>query len=115
MPIRPENRDRYPENWDEISKEIRFGRAKGRCECEGECGTGHMGRCPRRHGQQLSPQAKVVLTTAHLNHTPEDCDRDNLKGMCQRCHLGYDRKHHAETAARTRDERRRTGMTPLFP
>ena len=46
----------------------------------------------------------VVLTVAHLNHTPEDCRDDNLKAMCQACHLNYDRDHHAETAARTRAE-----------
>ena len=42
---------RYPRNWAEISKAIRFGRAHGRCECTGECGTGHQGRCEARHGQ----------------------------------------------------------------
>ena len=24
-----------------------------------------------------------MLTTAHLNHTPEDCAPDNLRAMCQ--------------------------------
>lgn len=27
MPIRPENRDRYPKDWPEISRRIRFERA----------------------------------------------------------------------------------------
>ncbi len=39
----------------------------------------------------------MILTTAHLNHTPEDCSDDNLLAMCQGCHLHYDREHHAET------------------
>ena len=44
----------------------------------------------------------IVLTVAHLDHTPENCDPANLKAMCQGCHLHYDRDHHAETRARTR-------------
>ncbi|MGR6028984.1 hypothetical protein ACS7JX_19050 [Rhodococcus erythropolis] len=99
MPIRPENRDRYPKDWPDISRRIRFGRASGRCECHGECGRGtHEGRCPNLHGEAAyGTGSKVVLTTAHLNHTPEDCADDNLKAMCQGCHLHYDRDHHAET------------------
>lgn len=99
MPIRPENRDRYPKDWPDISRRIRFGRAGGRCECHGECGRGtHEGRCPNLHGEDAyGTGSKVILTTAHLNHTPEDCADDNLKAMCQGCHLHYDREHHAET------------------
>lgn len=33
---------------------------------------------------------KVVLTVAHLDHTPENCADDNLKAWCQRCHNIYD-------------------------
>lgn len=36
MPIRPEPRPLYPEDWDEISRRIRFERAGGRCEWCGE-------------------------------------------------------------------------------
>ena len=43
MPIRPENRDRYPPEWAKVSKRIREERAGGRCECRGECGTEHLG------------------------------------------------------------------------
>lgn len=32
MPIRPENRDKYPPDWAEISRRIRFERAGGQCE-----------------------------------------------------------------------------------
>lgn len=116
MPIRPENRDRYPDDWDEVSARIRFERAGGRCECEGECGRGtHEGRCPNRHGQPAyGTGSKVCLTTAHLNHTPEDCDEANLKAMCQGCHLHYDKDHHAATASHTRAVATAVGMAPLF-
>lgn len=104
MPIRPENRDRYPDDWREISSRIRFVRAQGRCECEGECGRGtHTNRCPNVHGRPAyGTGSKVVLTVAHLNHTPEDCTDDNLRAMCNGCHLHYDKDHHAITRAQTR-------------
>lgn len=116
MPIRPENRARYPQDWPLISARIRNERAGGRCECEGECGRGvHAGRCMALNGQP-SPYTgtKVVLTVAHLDHTPENCDDANLKAMCQGCHLRYDAEHHAETAASTRAAELAEQMDPLF-
>lgn len=103
MPIRPENRARYPKDWNAISTAIKD-RAGWRCECEGECGRGtHAGRCPNLHGEPAyGTGSTVILTTAHLDHTPENCEPSNLKAMCQGCHLHYDRDHHAETAYRNR-------------
>lgn len=102
-PIRPENLDRYPADWPEITSRIKE-RAEWQCECLGECGRGtHDGRCPNRHGEPAyGTGSRVVLTTAHLNHTPEDCRDENLRAMCQGCHLHYDREHHAQTRAETR-------------
>jgi hypothetical protein len=107
MPIRKENRRRYPPNWPAVSRFIRFERADGRCECVSECGLhAHHGRCKERHGEAAQwAKGKVVLTVAHLNHRPEDCDHDNLKAMCQRCHLRYDREHHGETRKRGKSHR----------
>jgi hypothetical protein len=104
MPIRPENRDRYPADWKTISLRIRTERAAGRCECHGECGRGtHTGRCPNRNGQPAyGTGSKVTLTTAHLNHQPEDCRDENLRAMCNGCHLAYDAEHHRQTAAATK-------------
>lgn len=63
MPIRPENRDRYPKDWPEISRRIRFERAQGRCECEGECLRGtHLDRCPNVNGRPAyGTGSRVVL------------------------------------------------------
>lgn len=103
MPIRPENRGRYPADWKAISERVRFTRAQGRCECDGRCGRpgDHLsadGRCKNRHGAPAYVTGSVVvLTTAHLDHTPENCADENLMAMCQGCHLHYDRDHHAET------------------
>jgi hypothetical protein len=103
-PIRASEKLRYPEDWRAISHRIRFVRAEYQCECLGECGRGtHTGRCPNRHGMPAyGTGSKVVLTRAHLDHTPENCEDDNLKAMCQGCHLHYDRDHHAETRAATK-------------
>ena len=117
MPIRAENRDRYPADWPAISATVRHVRAGGRCECEGECGRGtHEGRCPNRNGQPAyGTGSTVVLTTAHLDHQPENCDWANLRAMCNGCHLHYDRDHHAETRARTKAaELAAAGQLELF-
>lgn len=90
MPIRPENRDRYPKNWKQIRAAI-LERAHNRCEF---CGV-------ENHTMRLNPktgkEARIVLTVAHLNHEPEDCRPENLRALCQRCHNQYDAKHRAET------------------
>lgn len=104
MPILPENRARYPKNWAEISKRIRFERAEGQCEnliaMRGSVEVFEI-RCTARHGEPHPiTRSKVVLTVAHLDHTPENCDDENLKAMCQRCHLNYDKFHHAATRRR---------------
>lgn len=107
MPIRPENRDRYPADWPEIRARVLI-RAMFGCECVGECGRGtHDGRCPNVDGRPAyGTGSVVVLTIAHLDHTPEHNDPENLRAMCQGCHLHYDRQHHAETRARTLREAR---------
>lgn len=135
MPIRPENRDRYPPDWPAIRARI-LQRARYRCE---ECGVanrawgyrdcnGEFHRTPKRPLIELFPRDKkvkppfvihsaegrlkiieIVLTIAHLDHVPEHCDDDNLRAMCQACHLAYDAEHHAQTAWRTRREGRAIG------
>lgn len=32
---------------------------------------------------------------------PENCSDTNLKAWCQRCHLNYDKEHHAQTRAQS--------------
>jgi hypothetical protein len=48
----------------------------------------------------------IVLTIAHLNHTPGDDRDENLKALCQWCHLNYDKLHHHETRATRKDAAR---------
>ena len=101
MPIRPENRARYPRNWRGIRRAILL-EAGFRCECTGLCGL-HVGeRCSEIHGRSAGfAQGKIVLTVAHLDHTPENCARENLRALCQSCHLRFDRELHAQTRAAT--------------
>lgn len=93
MPIKPENRARYPKNWREIRQEI-LGRADHCCEWPG-CGVANGSMNPRTG-------SRVVLTIAHLDHQPENCAHSNLMAMCQEHHLAYDAKHHQQTAYQTR-------------
>ena len=122
MPIRPENRDRYPADWPAISLAIRVDRAQGWCECTGQCGRdGHnagwmRNRCAALHGQPHPITGSVVvLTVAHLDHQPENCDPANLRAMCQRCHLSYDAAHHAETRAASRHQAEQDAGQLLLP
>ena len=48
----------------------------------------------------------VVLTIAHLNHDHSDNRDDNLKALCQWCHLNYDKPHHKETREIHKDQKR---------
>ena len=51
----------------------------------------------------------IVLTVAHLNHVSGDDRDENLKALCQWCHLNYDQTHHRETREARKDRSR-----PLF-
>lgn len=99
MPIKPENLKRYPPDWKAIRESI-LERAGNRCE-----GSPDYPDCRATNGEpHPHTGSKVVLTVGHLDHTPEHCDPENLKAWCQRCHLNYDKEHHAETAYETRRE-----------
>ena len=85
MPIRPENRARYPANWKQISLDRRE-QAGNRCE-----GSPDYPDCRAENGKpHPETGSRVVLTVAHLNHQPEDCRPENLRAWCQRCHNHYD-------------------------
>lgn len=61
-------------------------------------------------------EVTIVLTIAHLDHDTTHNDDDNLKALCQRCHLYHDRYLHAERAVQTRRKNRaaQTGQAALF-
>lgn len=103
MPILPENKIRYPRDWELRSRFVRFVRAKGRCEW---CGAVHGEPHPLTG-------AIVVLTTAHIyDDRPEASSLLNLAALCQRCHNGHDMKSRAR---RRRDNaEKKSGQLLLF-
>lgn len=118
MPIRPENKHLYPKNWKQIRQSI-LERANNKCEF---CGVENYaegyrdeeGKFVISEGMQQEADAldgykiiKIVLTIAHLDHNPQNCNPENLRALCQKCHLNYDLEHHKET-------RRNNKKLPLF-
>lgn len=122
MPIKKENKDRYPENWKEIRQKI-LERADNKCEF---CGIENKSilrykdnkldsvcrpsdfeyqmlasvRGPYRAADSNGKfhnykNSLVVLTIAHLDQTPEHCEYDNLKALCQHCHNKLDAPYRA--------------------
>ena len=103
MPIKPENKSRYPKNWKQIRAQI-LERAGNKCEF---CGVENHSIVRRQCKSMQSDgmwykDVKIVLTIAHLDNIPEHCEPDNLRALCQKCHLSYDAKFHAENARKTR-------------
>lgn len=117
MPIRPENKARYPKNWKEIRKAI-LERAGHQCEF---CGLDNYVCGYRDENKDFVPTTdiqsayqagkmgfkliNVVLTIAHMDHTPENNDPANLKALCQQCHNRYDMKFRVEN-------RKKNKLTP---
>ncbi|MHB9005133.1 MAG: hypothetical protein ACYC6C_13960 [Coriobacteriia bacterium] len=128
MPIRPEMKDLYPPDWRQIRARIldRAGnccewcrRPNGQvhavapdgawCDLGGERWHDSKGTPIQSRGQLASccedsdwHATKTVLTIAHLDHDPTHNADDNLRALCQRCHLRYDAKMHASTARATK-------------
>ncbi len=117
MPISPERVGLYPADWPVISARIRE-RAGDRCEW---CGAPNLATIYydqagqwHEHGSDEgmvlwrtgAKGVRVVLTVAHLDHDPTNCDDSNLAALCQRCHLRYDTREHTRHAAETRRQRR---------
>lgn len=114
MPIRPENKMRYPKDWQTISRRIRerdgqkckwCGAPNGTIIYRGaglwagsymlETGDCFNDRTGERIGMARGSEydgymVRVVLTVAHLDHCPENCAEENLAALCQKCHNTYD-------------------------
>jgi 5-methylcytosine-specific restriction endonuclease McrA len=116
MPIKPENRELYPDNWPDIRRRILNRATPTGCVrplCE-QCGVPNrtvvvrltadrsqwrtMAECMIRLDESGDESNEydhdpvtIVLTVAHLDHDPGNNDDSNLAAWCQRCHLNYDR------------------------
>lgn len=100
---------KYPPNWKEIRAQI-LERARNRCEG----GSPAYPDCNAENGKPHPVTgSKVVLTIAHLDNNPANCDPSNLKAWCQRCHLTYDAAFHAKNASATRRAKREQNQLKL--
>ncbi|MEO1391043.1 MAG: HNH endonuclease [Cyanobacteria bacterium J06634_6] len=131
--IMPWNRSLYPDNWEQIAHSVKQD-ALWHCE---ECGRPcrkpdeSLNELRKRIGwnatlEEIYPTVewvaydkrvprptRFVLTVAHLDHNPENCDRSNLKALCSVCHLQYDNT----TSSRFRKQQikaERAGQLPLL-
>lgn len=142
MPIKPENRHRYPADWPAI-RERTLRQAEYRCQHPGCAARQYaVGKWMKftfggwvfatwsapsethkiarsladalwkQQGELGVKPIVIVLTIAHLDHQPENCDPANLRAMCQRHHLAHDLEHHQANAHATR--RARAGTADLF-
>lgn len=87
--------DKYPDNWKDISWNIKQSCGWVCQKCGKQC---------RKPGEPFDTH-RNTLTVAHLNHEPKDIRPENLMAMCAPCHLRYDAKHHAETRRRNKKGR----------
>lgn len=117
MPIKKENKKLYPKNWKEIRQRI-LERAGNKCEF---CGVENYavgyrdedGNFVESVGMQQEADEidgeklfKIVLTVAHLDHDPINCDPSNLRALCQKCHNNYDKEHRRQTRRKTLEEKK---------
>ena len=86
----------YHPKWSLISRLIRFKRAENKCE---DCGAVNYEPHP-------VTGSKVILTVAHLDHDKSNNKFDNLKALCQKCHLAYDLPRHIENRKYGRNHRK---------
>ena len=72
------------------------------------CGLGGVEGNFKLFGSQWAKarRIRVLLNVAHLNHKLGDDRDENLKALCQWCHLNYDKIEHAETRKRRKDAAR---------
>lgn len=54
----------------------------------------------------LIRRVDIVCTVAHLNHRAGDDRDENLRFLCQSCHLAWDRGHHKESRSARKDRGR---------
>lgn len=98
MPISKENKSLYPKNWKEIRAKI-LQRADNKCEF---CGIeNHKWTRSVMIGGNRGWYYRVVLTIAHLDHNPQNCDPSNLRALCQKCHNRYDAEHRKKNRSHT--------------
>ena len=117
MPIPRHRRYFYPIDWDIISRQVRAGgccahcgrpdRQTISCAADGRWFDPALNGWRNGKGRAVKAPAKsvplkltfVVLAACHYHdHDPSNVHPDNLRPLCQRCHLRHDAKHHRREA-----------------
>lgn len=113
----------YPPNWKTEIRPAILQRAENKCE---DCGVENH-RLIHRFGkgqddwvyypEGMEAEAwsidgkkatKIVLTIAHVDNPDKmDCRPENLKALCQKCHLQRDMAHHIANRKKTLQERKK--------
>ena len=134
MPIRKEFRQFYGREWREVIRPRILERAGAACEQCKAPDRIIVARYPEYPGwwfnvdtgAAVDPQGheqfrvrasempdienahlvKIVLTVAHLDRVPGHDTDDNLRALCQRCHLHHDRAQHTASSKETRLKRK---------
>ena len=107
----PMDRSLYPSDWDEIALAIKNDadwqcKACGRpCRRPEETFDELYQRLPSYwepywwsweesdyERVKIASPHRFKLTVAHLDHNPQNCDRNNLRAWCTPCHARYDLK-----------------------
>ena len=83
---------KYPKNWKTEIRPRILERAQNKCE---SCGAENYGTHPQTG-------SRVILTVAHLDHDVKNNSDENLKAMCQKCHINHDILEHSRNRAKTR-------------
>lgn len=100
-------RERYPTNWEKITKIVKQ-ESKWACEqCHRPC------RKPNESVEDFSARIsssgwisdlwdgttikkqRFTLTVSHVDQNPNNCERTNLRALCSVCHLRFDSKFRA--------------------
>lgn len=127
MPIK--DKSLYPPTWSEISKRVREEAGQHCQQCHVANGaviyrsdSGAHWYDPledayfawpsgdRMHGRFEADcrdnASKIVLTVAHLDHTPSNNKPENLRALCQACHNALDLPHRKANAKKTRQAKK---------
>jgi len=91
MPINYKN---YPKDWKTRIRPEILARAKNRCE---NCGAENYKPNP-------TTGSRVILTISHQDHDTKNNAPENLKALCQKCHLSWDAKEKARRRAQAREK-----------
>ena len=97
------NREKYHPNWEDIIRPEILKRDQYKCQ---NCGLEHRGLyLVDEKGKHIKidkeeyiealrnneKTKKIFLQVAHLDHNPKNNNYENLKSLCPKCHLDYDR------------------------